>query len=46
MGMMAGVTEDSGDLERDDLIRQTQFPGITAIPDEAPGVPAGAGNEV
>lgn len=46
MGMMAGVTEDAGDLQRDDLILQTQFPGITAIPDEAPDVPAGAGNEV
>lgn len=44
--MMAGVTEDAGNLQRDDLILQTQFPGITAIPDKAPGVPTGAGNEV
>lgn len=46
MGMMAGVTEDAGDLQKDGLILQTQFPVITAIPDEAPGVPAGTGNEV
>ncbi len=46
MGMVAGVTEDAGDPQGDDLIVQTQFPGITAIPDQTSGVSAGAGNEV
>ncbi len=46
MGMAAGVAENAGNPQRDDLIVQTQLPGITAIPDQASGVPAGAGNEV
>lgn len=45
MGMVAGAAEDAGNLQRDDLIRQTQFPGITAIPDQASRVSAGAGNK-
>lgn len=44
--MVAGIAEDAGDLQRDDLILQTQLPSITAIPDEASSMPAGAGNEV
>ncbi len=46
MGMVAGAAEDACNPERDNLIFQTQFPGITAIPDQTSGVPTSAGNEV
>ena len=46
MGVVAGIAEDTGNLQRDDLILQTQLPRITAIPDEASSMPAGAGDEV
>lgn len=46
MGMVAGVAEEPGNSQGDDVILQTQFACIAAIPDQASGVSAGAGNEV
>lgn len=44
--MVAGVAEEPGNSQGDDVILQTQFACIAAIPDQASGVSAGAGNEV